>query len=345
MKTAILTILLFVLFTIGCKPQNKESMNTIIYKEKFKNLYKEVKNNSEPPIYIYEFNYSDVNIEMYINDKLLFKFYTYSRETQDYHLINHYLNNELAQKLKIIVKPLDNELFNEQSYFKVMLSSFDKKSFFDRETWDEELKKITEYSTDEFARDSNGDFAVDKDGNTIGYIKEKRLEGKPYFEKEFEFEASIPFKLPNVLETSKDLRKLDTVVLKKQVVTYFNRFIKSVNNSDDDAFFWETMYRKAYLECMANYRSEEEINELYENAEFVFSDKRVTFLPLEDYEMVFYNEGRLVTLESTSSDLKKKGKSVLNLELRQEGKEVKKSNKMQFYFHIPKGGKELEVIF
>ncbi|GGX32400.1 hypothetical protein [Aquimarina muelleri] len=344
MKTAILTILLFVLFTIGCKPQNKESMNTIIYKEKFINLYEEVKTKPEPPLYIYEFNYSDVNIEIYINNKLFFKSYAYSDETQNYQLINHYLNNELTQKLKIVVKPLDGELFSEQSYFTFRLSSFEKKSYYDDDIWDNE-QKIINYSTDEFGRDSNGDFAVDKDGNTIGYIKEKRLEGKPYFEKEFEFEASIPFKLPNVLETSKDLRKLDTVVLKKQVVTYFNRFIKSVNNSDDDAFFWETMYRKAYLECMANYRSEEEINELYENAEFVFSDKRVTFLPLEDYEMVFYNEGRLVTLESTSSDLKKKGKSVLNLELRQEGKEVKKSNKMQFYFHIPKDSKELEVIF
>lgn len=339
-----LILLSLILFHTGCKPQNKEKMNDINYRERFETLYKEVENNPEPPIYIYNFGFSNANIEMYINDKLFLKSYSYVDGIQENHLINPYFKNTSKQKIKIIAKPLNKDTFDAQSSFSIDLTYLEKKSYYDKDIWDNE-QKILNYSTDEFARDSNGDFAVDKDGNTIGYIKEKRLEGKPYFEKEFEFEASIPFKLPNVLETSKDLRKLDTVVLKKQVVTYFNRFIKSVNNSDDDAFFWETMYRKAYLECMANYRNEEEINELYENAEFVFSDKRVTFLPLEDYEMVFYNEGRLITLESTSSDLKKKGKSVLNLELRQEGKEVKKSNKMQFYFHIPKGGKELEVIF
>ncbi|MCD8416029.1 hypothetical protein LNI89_11785 [Tenacibaculum dicentrarchi] len=344
MKVIRLTVLVCILFSIGCKLQKKEKMNSINYKEKFINLYKKVKKKPEPPVFIYSFDFRNVYIEMYVNDKLFLKSYSYVDAIQDNHFINSYFNNKQNQKIKILMKPLMDNYFDEQSFFRLTLISLDRKTYYDEDTWGGK-KNILDYTSNEFARDSTGDFARDSTGSVIGYIKEKKLDGKPYFEKEFEFEAKLPFKLPNLEETSKDLRELDEVTLKKEVLTYLNRFINSVNNSNDEVFFWEAMYNKVYLDCIANYRTAEEINELYENAELVFSDKRATFLPIKDYEMVFYDNGRLVTLESTSSDNKKKGKSVLNLEFKQEGKKIQESNKMNFYFHIPKGSKELEVIY
>lgn len=335
MKIVKLILLIFVLCSTGCNPQNKKNMNIIIYKEKFRNLHLEVKKGIEPPVCVYRFNYSNVYIEMYINDKLFFKSYVYSHEIENYQLINHYLNKGVKQKLKLILKPIDDDVFNNQSFFTVMLSSFEKKSNYDN--WSNE-QKIMRFSTNEFPRDSTGVISG-------GYIKEKKLEGKTYFEKEFEFEAGTPFKLPNSQEMSEDLQQLDTVVLKKQLIAYFERFRNSILNTNDADFFWETNYKKVYLECMANYRTAEEIQAYYNSALLTFTEQRLSILPFKDYEMVFYDNGRLVTLESTSLNYKKRGKSILNFVFKQEGKDIQESNKMQFYFHIPKGSNSLEVIY
>ena len=338
---------LLVLLLQNCNTQIKTTMeDKINYKEKFKNLYKEVEKNPEPPIYIYEYNYSNTYVEMYINDKLFLKSYSFVRGAQDFHLINQYLNNNLKQKLKVVLKPIDDELFNDQSYFKITLSSFDKKSYYDEDIWSNKLKKIENYTSDEFARDSNGDFSVDANGNTMGYIKEKRLEGKPYFEKEFEFEAKLPFKLPKLQETSKDLRRLDSSVLKKQVLAYFERFRSSILKKSDENFFWKTMYNKSRLNFISNYRTEEEIEFEFKNNNFIYNKKHISIDNINKYQIVFYDQGRIVTLENTSPNNDRKGKSVLNFKILDEKGIVKQqSDKMQFYFHIPKGSNSLEVIY
>ena len=201
-------------------------------------------------------------------------------------------------------------------------------------------RELLNYKTNEFARDSTGDFAVDSAGETIGYIKDKRLEGKVYDEKEFEFKADFDIENKE-LSKAKDLRKLDRDSLKQKVLNKYQRFANSVNDKNKEVF-WEMWYNKIKDVVKNNYFLEKDINDVVEEAESIYSQAK--FLPIENYEMIFYDEGRLVCFESTVDDLKLKGKSPLIGTAKQHDGSVYKKP-IQFYFYMPKDSNELQIMY
>ena len=117
----------------------------------------------------------------------------------------------------------------------------------------------------------------------------------PYFEQEWEVELTeLPYELEG-WSKGQDLRKWDKDKLEKKVVAYYQKLWKMLNDGDGERFM--KLWEKADDEN-AIYDYDTEIDEA-NKSEITDIKKHCVnrMIPLEDYEMKLYVEGRLVCLE------------------------------------------------
>ncbi|WP_454983566.1 hypothetical protein [Capnocytophaga sputigena] len=117
----------------------------------------------------------------------------------------------------------------------------------------------------------------------------------PYFEQEWEVEITdLPYELEG-WSKGQDLRKWDKKELEKKVVAYYQKLWKMLNDGDGERFM--KLWEKADDEN-AIYDYDTEIDEA-NRSEIADIKKHCVnrMIPLEDYEMKLYAEGRLVCLE------------------------------------------------
>ena len=117
----------------------------------------------------------------------------------------------------------------------------------------------------------------------------------PYFEQEWEVELTeLPYELEG-WSKGQDLRKWDKDKLEKKVVAYYQKLWKMLNDGDGERFM--KLWEKADDEN-AIYDYDTEIDEA-NKSEIADIKKHCVnrMIPLEDYEMKLYAEGRLVCLE------------------------------------------------
>ena len=122
-------------------------------------------------------------------------------------------------------------------------------------------------------------------------------EDVPYFEQEWEVEITeLPYELEG-WSKGQDLRKWDKKELEKKVVAFHQRARKILNEGNSEA--WLKLIQKRFDEvCIFDYFSEKRIEkDLEEIKEDVEEYSKGTMIPLEDYELKLYAEGKLVTLE------------------------------------------------
>ena len=122
-------------------------------------------------------------------------------------------------------------------------------------------------------------------------------EDVPYFEQEWEVEITdLPYELEG-WSKGQDLRKWDKKELEKKVVAFHQRTRKILNEGNSEA--WLKLIQKRFDEvCIFDYLSEKRIEkDLEEIKEDVEEYSKGTMIPLEDYELKLYAEGKLVTLE------------------------------------------------
>ena len=120
-------------------------------------------------------------------------------------------------------------------------------------------------------------------------------EDVPYFEQEWEVEITdLPYELEG-WSKGQDLRKWEKKELEKKVVAYYQKLWKMLNDGDGERFM--KLWEKADDEN-AIYDYDTEIDEA-NKSEIADIKKHCVnrMIPLEDYEMKLYAEGRLVCLE------------------------------------------------
>ena len=119
----------------------------------------------------------------------------------------------------------------------------------------------------------------------------------PYFEQEWEVELTdLPYELEG-WSKGQDLRKWDKKELEKKVVEYYQKLWRIVNNGEGEKYV--EVWKKADQELFSYYyTTQERYLKLVENTiEDVEEYCKGTMIPLEDYEMKLYAEGKLVCLE------------------------------------------------
>ena len=122
-------------------------------------------------------------------------------------------------------------------------------------------------------------------------------EDVPYFEQEWDVELTeLPYELEG-WSKGQDLRKWDKDKLEKKVVAYYQKLWKMLNDGEGEKYV--EVWKKADQELFSYYyTTQEKYLKLVENTiEDVEEYCKGTMIPLEDYEMKLYAEGKLVCLE------------------------------------------------
>ena len=138
-------------------------------------------------------------------------------------------------------------------------------------------------------------------------------EDVPYFEQEWDVELTeLPYELEG-WSKGQDLRKWDKDKLEKKVVAFHQKIRKILNDGNSEE--WMKLIQKRFDEvCIFDYLSEKRIEkDLEEIKEDVEEYSKGTMIPLEDYEMKLYAEGKLVCLERKTHTKEFNNKSPLDI--------------------------------
>ena len=150
-------------------------------------------------------------------------------------------------------------------------------------------------SFDSYIRNKETDEILNYNSIPLPIVAPK--EDVPYFEQEWDVELTeLPYELEG-WSKGQDLRKWDKKELEKKVVAYYQKLWSILNNGEGEKYV--EVWKKADQELFSYYyTTQERYLKLVENTiEDVEEYCKGTMIPLEDYEMKLYAEGKLVCLE------------------------------------------------
>jgi len=318
MKKAILT--LFLLLSLqSCSQKTMITQNpNITANNLVEEIAKQVKHYPSEPQYVMHYFNGVCNFEIYINDfKVVKSFNNESFKTSE--RINPFLLSKNNQ-LKIILYPRDSvNKLNLQAGLDLKVNSYENT---DRFSIEKQQSNLFIYQTPE---DENGFF---------------KYAGKEYFEQTVAFTLpDVPYKIEG-WKDSQDLRNFDKKLLEQKVLQAYQMIQKSFKERDLDKIA-QFSYNKMKDQAIAQYFDEEEVQEGWEELISIAGADNLEFFPLENYELVFYGEGRLVGLKSKKKDKGFRGASALLCKFKREGKWV--GAELDYLLHIPKGETEFEI--
>jgi len=318
MKKAVLT--LFLLLSLqSCSQKTMITQNPNITADNLvEEIAKQVKHYPSEPQYVMHYFNGVCNFEIYINDfKVVKSFNNESFKTSK--RINPFLLSKNNQ-LKIILYPRDSvNKLNLQAGLDLKVNSYENTDKFSIE---KQQSNLFIYQTPE---DENGFF---------------KYAGKEYFEQTVTFTLpEVPYKIEG-WKDSQDLRNFDKKLLEQKVLQAYQMIQKSFKERDLDKIA-QFSYNKMKDQAIAQYFDEEEVQEGWEELISIAGADNLEFFPLENYELVFYGEGRLVGLKSKKKDKGFRGASALLCKFKREGKSV--GAELDYLLHIPKGKTEFEI--
>ena len=281
-------------------------------------IVKQVKHYPSEPQYVMHYFNGVCNFEIYINDfKVVKSFNNESFKTSE--RINPFLLSKNNQ-LKIILYPRDSvNKLNLQAGLDLKVNSYENT---DRFSIEKQQSNLFIYQTPE---DENGFF---------------KYAGKEYFEQTVAFTLpDVPYKIEG-WKDSQDLRNFDKKLLEQKVLQAYQMIQKSFKERDLDKIA-QFSYNKMKDQAIAQYFDEEEVQEGWEELISIAGADNLEFFSLENYELVFYGEGRLVGLKSKKKDKGFQGASALLCKFKREGKWV--GAELDYLLHIPKGKTEFEI--
>ena len=214
-------------------------------------------------------------------------------------------------------------------------------------------KKLIEFDDIEKSNISFDSYIRNKETNEILNYNSIPLpivapkEDVPYFEQEWDVELTeLPYELEG-WSNGQDLRKWDKDKLEKKVVAYYQKLWHILNNGEGER--WTKLTQKRINEtAIFYYESQEENQEAIKNNQQNI-EKYCTnnMIPLEDYEMKLYAEGKLVCLERKTHTREFNNKSPLDIKgwspLIRKGKKSG-AGYYNVLLYLPQGSDEFVII-
>ena len=167
--------------------------------------------------------------------------------------------------------------------------------------------------------------------------------GKPYVSYKGTFKADVPYSLQG-WTNGEEFNPADSVTLKKDALSKFNEIRNMIVNKEANKFE-DVVLNKEREVAQALFMKEadsKDIASFYSGA-FDNSLEGFTMVPIDNEELVYYCDNRVLTLLFTAKKCARcKGESVLTGRF----KDGDRSKVRSFYIYLyrPKGKKELEVI-
>jgi hypothetical protein len=278
-------------------------------KDKLLNLYREVKAYDYNPRYWIDFEAKYCSYEILVNDVPLHSYFKNTEVSGSSIPLNSRILSKGKQKLTLKIYPYINGKIPE-----VALMSDSKFSL--------------DITYGEFGKEKVKDYH-----KVTSFVTPVFNDTIPYYETIIYFEAEIPYNLAG-WTNSVDLTKENRDVLKNEVETIYGEFANYYTNKEVNKLceLYYNCEKEVAQSLFFNKKSDSE--ELVIGIENDVNEDRI--FKIENYELKFYGDGRIVGL--IREDIPYKGKSALF------SRKGKKYSYYSLLLHRPYPGAPLEVI-
>ena len=312
MNKKYILVLITLITVLSGQAQNKE----MTIKEMIKGTSKYVKHYSHEPIYYLEIR-SNASFIVKVNDMPTANYFGLPQDGRTYPLNDDILQSGV-QKISIALYPSYTDKKTQAEFLNndATLSIIITERFWDEDDELSEPKILATYN-----------------------LQNIDLSEKTEYKDSLTFKAEVPYNLTG-WSKSKDLSQMDRKELEEKVVAFYTQFHSWYQNKEDIKIL-NSEYNRSLELSQANYVDKKGIEKQKNGLSSFFAENEFTLEPLENYEIQFFGNGRMVALIRT--DNRNRGESALR---------IKYTNKSGFrrvsipslLLHIPENGEELEVI-
>jgi len=164
--------------------------------------------------------------------------------------------------------------------------------------------------------------------------------GTYYYEHTIDFDADVPYRLDNDFEQAVDLQSLDSAALYDRVLHAFQYYRGVIADRNKDLFY-QLSFKSSLREPVSEYLTREAVEEIHAYNSLYINEPTFEMQPLEKPTMKFYGNGRLVTMEMESTDLRLHHKSAIWGTYMRNG--VKMAQFANTFLYLPEGKDAFEI--
>lgn len=322
MRKKIVLILIFANI-IACGQEKNRSMKT---SQDIYSLNEQIKKYEKEPMYKMILSSSECSFIILVNDIPLYKFFGRSGGVGATSIPMNW-NIEKSGKQKITVRMYPKYAETETPN-QILGANAGVKFSIEKEI-DGEDKTVFEFKTpfNDFDGKGNGGFLYPN---------------KPHYEETIYVDLKVPYEL-SVLDNAEVLFTTDSEELKqlgKEVLAKYNE-IRDIYMTGTKDKLANINYNKEKRLAQQMYLNQAEIKDGWDNDYQFRTDTNLEFFdlkPIEKYEMKFYAEGRIISLEKINNK-----KSALWGGFKRKDKDIVTTTYIAVYLYRPKGSNKLEV--
>ncbi|WP_443943841.1 hypothetical protein ACJVDH_13025 [Pedobacter sp. AW1-32] len=331
------SILLIALLALAaCNTKNKDmntvpitdsNTETITAANTLAQQVKAIKHYADEPLYYIFVNHNQCFFQILVNDVPVFQYFQ-DGQIMTPIILNNYINHSGKQTITYKLYPqtkfeTGEGLTELTNYTKMKIDLYVRNNADVNDSFEGQKEILTHQS------------ATKEDGKTfIG-------DGKDYYEFSFDFEAKVPYELPDWNE-SQDLSKMDQDVLLKKTEAAYQYFWNIINTKKQDEYF-RLGFASNKAQVISEYFDEKMIEDGLRDELKDFTEPSFKLQPLENYKMKLYGNGKIVCLEQNSEDLRLKNRWAIWGKYKTAEGETRVSFS-RLYLHMPKGKDTFEII-
>ncbi len=343
MKAVIISVYVLLFSLSSCsQTKNKENIEEIAVKidTYINNIFKKVKHHSEELVYLVSASSPGSYFQIKLNDILIQECFIHDESSYPitfYSNVNCALKEKGKQKLNYKFFPSRAITFKENNWIEISIKTNDQ--FGEKNT-------ITTFEP-----------SMKEDGETSEHI------GLESYSGEFEFEASLPYK--KQIDWSESEILIDQKNIEQEVLEAYKEVMRLYAEGDLDTLL--ELYKPIFIdEAQSIYATKEE---KYRSSYELSIERLHPFFYksnpslAKDYELKYYADGKLVTLEKKKTKIKSHSESALSiaydkdfnklpdglevnakhLSMFEKGIVPKMEMELYLFFHKPKGSKTLKL--
>lgn len=264
-KLLVIVAVLFCIITTGSCQSTTKKMDKKEMKEK---LVKSLKEYSEKRIYYVQVNKGGCRVELDVNDLLLHNDFTEWGST-----------GSIPMNLSILKS-------GKQSLLVKIYPTLQQKT----------LTDITRLQiTVTYGKTPNS--SIEEQVTVLDWNLPKEIidQKLPYYETTLDFDAAVPYDYTYRLDGAVDLRKIPNI---EQLALEKMKEIRQLYEAGDVETYWNMVFDKYSQYANSLYQTSEEISEDIEEDinDFNTQKKNREILPIDNYEIFFYAEGKIIIL-------------------------------------------------
>lgn len=304
-KLLVIIAVLFCTITTGSCQSTTKKMEQKEMKEK---LVKSLKEYSEKRMYYVQVNKGGCRVELDVNDLLLHNDFTEWGSTGSIPM-NLSILKSGKQSLQVKIYPTSQQK---------TLTDITR------------LQVVVTYG--ETPNSSIEEQVTVLDWNLPKDIIDQKL---PYYETTLNFDATVPYDYTYRLDGAADLRKIPNI---ERMALEKMKEIRQLYEAGDVETYWNMVFDKYAQYANSLYQTPENISEDIEEDVILWGQhKNRKIFPINDYETLFYTEGKIITLLERETR-----ESVLKCSYTdEEGFECE--DELTIILYMPKGSNELQI--